>query len=76
MGKYLETVPLLSHLTKQEREKLGGALKLEDFDPASTVFNEGEPGDVFYIIKEGVASVQIGGMHLSRYLVAVWNLFG
>jgi len=48
-------------LTKQEREKLGGALKLEDFDPAVAVFHEGDQGDVFYIIKEGAASVQIGG---------------
>jgi len=57
VGKALKKVPLLTHLTEHERRKLGGALKERNFNSGDCVLQEGTTSHVFYIIKEGTASV-------------------
>jgi CRP-like cAMP-binding protein len=48
---------LLSKLTTEERERLGGVLIEAKFADGQTVFDQGTAGDGFYIIKEGNAVV-------------------
>jgi len=38
-----------------ERSKLGDAVKEETFKNGSTIINEGENGDIFYLIMDGTA---------------------
>lgn len=66
VAKYLLRVPLLAHLTKFEREKLGGALQEECFLKEKAVFNRGAAGDGFYVIKEGTATVVHEGQTLCQ----------
>jgi len=57
VGEALKNVPLFRSLTDQERAKIGGALEERNFQPGSLVYQEGDSAKVFYIIKEGKASV-------------------
>lgn len=57
VGETLKKVPLFASLNKQERAKLGGALKEHEFPPGDVVFSEGDEGDKFYVIKSGHALV-------------------
>ena len=61
IGQALKNVPLLSHLSSNERAKLGGALEEKTFAAGSVVFQEGDKCDkdcAFYIIKSGEAEVE------------------
>jgi len=51
---YLKCVPDLNGLTPSEISKLAAAVDEEDFTPQSVIIREGEMGDTFYIIIEGV----------------------
>lgn len=59
VGAQLAKVPILSSLTKDERDKLGGALDEVEFAPNEVVFRQGDDGDTFFLVKEGVAQVSI-----------------
>eukprot|EP01084_Bolivina_argentea_P128580 227255_1 len=53
----LESVPLLSGLTSDERNKLAKGLKKIEFKNGEYIMREGEDGDSFYIIVSGSVSV-------------------
>merc|ERR1712228_410646 len=53
----LESVPLLSGLTSDERVKLSKGLKQVTFKKGEYIMKEGEDGDSFYIIIEGKVQV-------------------
>jgi len=57
VGVLLKKVPLFAHLTKHEREKVGGALRECSFYPGTMVLKEGQSSDLFFIVKQGTASV-------------------
>jgi cAMP-dependent protein kinase regulator len=52
---FLKRVPLLEQLTEMELSTLADSLAEETFNDGDTVFRQGDDGDYFYIIKDGVA---------------------
>ncbi|MCJ1341411.1 hypothetical protein MMC09_006707 [Bachmanniomyces sp. S44760] len=54
---FLEEVPLLSTLTPYERSKIADALETQKFPAGSTIIREGDPGEAFYLLESGEATV-------------------
>lgn len=54
---FLEEVPLLSTLTPYERSKIADALETKKYPPASTIIQEGDVGESFYLLESGHAQV-------------------
>jgi len=54
---FLSRVPILENLDKWERLTVADALEAVNFEDQAVVVKQGEPGDDFYIIVEGNASV-------------------
>ncbi|KAL6746691.1 kinase-like domain-containing protein [Haematococcus lacustris] len=54
---FLNSVPILSPLTKEERMRLVDALEEVTFTAGAKVITEGDRGDLFYIVKDGEAVV-------------------
>lgn len=52
--RVLRSVPLLSRLSDAELDHVGNAMRVEEYQPNERIVNEGEPGNIFYIITEGV----------------------
>jgi CRP-like cAMP-binding protein len=48
---FLNSVPLLAKLTREDKMKLVDAFGEEVFAAGSTIIREGDPGDKFYIVK-------------------------
>ncbi|KAI9847244.1 MAG: suppresor of mar1-1 [Thelocarpon superellum] len=59
---FLEEVPLLSSLTPYERSKIADALDAQKFPPGSTIIQEGDPGEAFFILESGEADVYKRGI--------------
>jgi cAMP-dependent protein kinase regulator len=58
---FLATVPILSSLEPYERAKIADALESRTYQAGEEVIKEGEPGDDFYLIENGVAQVEKQG---------------
>jgi len=56
--EFLKTVPLLAGLAPEERSKIADALVSSTIEDGEAVVREGEMGDMFYFVEEGVASVR------------------
>ena len=54
---FLNSVPILQKLSVEERSRLAGALEEMTFEKGARVVQQGDPGDLFYIIKDGEAVV-------------------
>lgn len=54
---FLEEVPLLSSLTPYERSKIADALETKKYPPGTTIIQEGDVGESFYILESGEAEV-------------------
>jgi cAMP-dependent protein kinase regulator len=54
---FLGRVELLSGLNTYERSKICDALQSEFFNPGEVVIKEGESGNKFYLVEEGLADV-------------------
>lgn len=54
---FLNSVPILTPLSSEEKARLVDAFEEKTFGPGVCVIQQGEPGDLFYIIKEGEAVV-------------------
>jgi cGMP-dependent protein kinase 2 len=54
---FLNSVPILQNLSSEERSRLAGALEEHVYEKGARVVQQGDPGDLFYIIKEGEAVV-------------------
>ncbi|KAI9824926.1 MAG: hypothetical protein M1832_001531 [Thelocarpon impressellum] len=59
---FLEEVPLLASLTPYERSKIADALNTQKFPPGSTIIQEGDPGEAFFILESGEAEVYKRGI--------------
>ena len=57
----LREVGALGALPAATIEQLGGGLARVEFAPCQTVFEQGEPGDRFYVVESGEAEVVRGG---------------
>ena len=54
---FLNSVPILQKLSAEERRRVAGALEEVAFEKGARVVQQGDPGDLFYIIKDGEAVV-------------------
>jgi cAMP-dependent protein kinase regulator len=54
---FLEEVPLLSSLTPYERSKIADALETKKYPAGTTIIQEGDVGESFYILESGQAEV-------------------
>lgn len=52
---FLEEVPLLSTLTKYERSKIADALETQKYPAGTTIIQEGDAGEAFYLLESGEA---------------------
>lgn len=52
---FLEEVPLLSTLTKYERSKIADALETQKYPAGTTIIEEGDVGEAFYLLESGEA---------------------
>lgn len=59
---FLASVPILASLQGHERAKIADALESKTYAPGEVVVSEGEQGDEFYLIENGVATVEKGGV--------------
>jgi MFS family permease len=57
----LRKIPIFAPLPAPQLERLAGALVEVRVDRGSVIFEEGDPGDRFYVIAEGRAAVDISG---------------
>jgi CRP/FNR family transcriptional regulator, cyclic AMP receptor protein len=64
----LARVPLFAGLPKRHLRAVAGIATEEEFPEKSTIAEEGTPGDDFYVIVEGQASVTRGGKRVARLL--------
>ncbi|KAF2503384.1 camp-binding domain-like protein [Lophium mytilinum] len=59
---FLEEVPLLSSLTPYERSKIADALETRKFPAGTTIIQEGDVGESFFILESGSAEVYKRGI--------------
>jgi cAMP-dependent protein kinase regulator len=59
---FLEEVPLLSSLTPYERSKIADALETKKYPPGTTIIQEGDVGESFFILESGDAEVYKRGI--------------
>ncbi|KAJ5808512.1 hypothetical protein N7474_009781 [Penicillium riverlandense] len=59
---FLEEVPLLSSLKPYERAKIADALDTIKYPANSTIIQEGDPGDAFYLLESGEAEARKNGV--------------
>ncbi|KAI8470474.1 MAG: kinase-like domain-containing protein [Monoraphidium minutum] len=71
---FLNSVPLLSPLSREAKFKLVDAFVEEVFEAGTVIIREGDPGDKFYIVKGGEAAVTQGGKEVNRLFKA--DFFG
>jgi predicted MFS family arabinose efflux permease len=57
----LQQVPMLRVLPEATIEQLAAALAHVDFPPGQPVFEQGDPGDRFFVIEDGSADVVLDG---------------
>jgi cGMP-dependent protein kinase len=51
---FIDSVPLFNVLTNMQKDSLVGSLSTLKFRPGDPIVNQGDPGDLFYILKEGI----------------------
>ncbi|OMJ75567.1 hypothetical protein SteCoe_25263 [Stentor coeruleus] len=59
--RFIESVPLFQALTSIQKETLVGSLSTLKYRAKERIVNEGDPGDLFFIIKEGSVMCSQGG---------------
>jgi cAMP-dependent protein kinase regulator len=63
---FIDSVPLLQNLTPSQREAMVSALTTHSFKNGQRIVNEGDPGDLFYLIKEGTVVCSKRGSEIRR----------
>jgi cGMP-dependent protein kinase 1 len=54
---FINSIPIFESLTPNQKENLLHSLTSHFFIPGSVIVNEGDPGDLLYIIKEGIVLI-------------------
>ena len=54
--QFIDVVPLFKILTNQQKDALVGSLSTLKYRAGEKIVSEGDPGDLFYLIKEGTVS--------------------
>lgn len=63
---FIESVPLFNVLNPSEKDCLVQSLTDQKFEPGQRIVNEGDPGELFYLIKEGVVSCTQKGIEIRQ----------
>eukprot|EP00931_Biecheleriopsis_adriatica_P103471 TRINITY_DN7829_c0_g1_i2.p1 TRINITY_DN7829_c0_g1~~TRINITY_DN7829_c0_g1_i2.p1 ORF type:complete len:799 (+),score=205.99 TRINITY_DN7829_c0_g1_i2:100-2496(+) len=63
---FLEHVPLMKRLPKEQRPLVASACEATDFATKDTIISQGENGNEFFVIREGEASVHVKGAEGSK----------
>ncbi|CAG9322118.1 unnamed protein product [Blepharisma stoltei] len=71
---FINSIPLFQILTMPQKEALVGSLTSIKFSAGQRIVNEGDPGDLFYIIKDGTVSCVAHGREIRR--MAKGDYFG
>ena len=62
----IDKVPFLDQLQESERDALAQAMRRQRFSQGDVVFHQGEPGDAFYVVREGSVEVNANGVRVGR----------
>jgi cGMP-dependent protein kinase len=62
----LNKVDVLKRLPEADRPNLIKALKDADFAPGEVIITQGEDGNAFFVIRSGVAKVEVNGAHVGE----------
>ena len=54
---FIESIPVFEVLTRSQKDSLVHSLSNHSFAPGSVIVNEGDPGDLLYVIKQGIVLV-------------------
>lgn len=73
---FLEEVPLLSTLTRYERSKIADALETQKYPPGTSIINEGDAGEAFYLLESGEAEAYKRGVENPVKLYHKGDYFG
>jgi cGMP-dependent protein kinase len=63
---FVDSIALFSMLTENQKEALLNSLATHKFSMGQRIVNEGDPGDLFYIIKDGTVSCTKEGNEVRR----------
>ena len=58
---FLKSVDIFEHATVEQLGRVAGLTKEVHFEPGETIFNEGEPGDSFYLLLSGRVFIERNG---------------
>jgi cGMP-dependent protein kinase len=61
MQSFIDSVPFLSILTAEQKKQLLSTVVPLSFNENDKIVVENDPGDLFYIIEEGVVTASVGG---------------
>lgn len=64
--QFIESIPIFASLSQSQKETLVHSLTTQNFIPGSVIVHEGDPGDLLYIIKEGIVLVTKGKQEVRR----------
>jgi CRP-like cAMP-binding protein len=58
---FLKSVDIFEHATIEQLGRIAGLTEEVHFEPGEIIFNEGEPGDSFYLLLSGRVFIQRNG---------------
>ena len=63
---FINSVPIFDSMTMPEKENLLAVVTTQKFQGGKKIVIEGEPGDLFYLIKEGTVSCSVKGVEIRK----------
>lgn len=64
---FINSVPIFKVLTNPQKDALVASLTTQRFEIGQNIVNEGDPGDLFYLIIDGKVSVSKQGRELREF---------
>ena len=58
---FLKSVDIFEHATVEQLGRIAGLTEEVHFEPGEIIFNEGEPGDAFYLLLSGRVFIERSG---------------
>jgi CRP/FNR family transcriptional regulator, cyclic AMP receptor protein len=58
---FLKSVDIFEHATVEQLGRIAGLTEEVHFEPGETIFQEGEPGDAFYLLLSGRVFIEKNG---------------
>ena len=58
---FLKSVDIFEHATVEQLGRIAGLTEEVHFEPGKTIFQEGEPGDAFYLLLSGRVVIEKNG---------------